>query len=489
MQDFYAFCIAAPRSGEGKSLISMGLMRAFRRRGLTVQAFKCGPDYIDPTFHKEATGRTACNIDTWMMGEAGVRSLWSHSITALEQNTQQHVQKGTQADMAICEGVMGLFDGREVGNLEGSTIHLAKTLHLPVILVFNARGMAASAAALVRGFLAEAQDHSVNIVGCIANNVGSARHVQILRKALEQAKLPPLLGALPRQEQWHLPERQLGLVPSQEVATGEVAAGEIATGENTADEATSHEVAGQEAWYDALAQALEEHCQLDTLAKLCKIARPLVPTIAPALQGNSKKRLAIAKDKAFCFYYSENERALMALGYELVPFSPLAHAQLPPNIDALYLGGGYPEVFAKELSQNHSMRKSIYDFAQNKGEIYAECGGYMYLCKNLVEAEQGSAPRKSWDMCGVLNATASMGKGIRSLGYRQATLLTDAPFGLAQKTYRGHEFHWSDIEHHENYAPLYSVEIQGKTHNVGAVHANVKASYIHLYWGLGAYEK
>ncbi len=459
MNTFYGFCLAAPRSGEGKTILSMGLMRAFARRGLTVQGFKCGPDYIDPTFHTEATGRNSCNIDTWMMGEDGVQSLWAHKIAGANGAPEAH--------MGICEGVMGLFDGKYVGSLEGSTVHVAKALNIPVILVFNARGMAASAAALVRGFCAQAKDYGVTIAGCIANNVGSARHEHILQEALQYHCLPPLLGALPRKEEWHLPERQLGLIPSEEVSA-------------------------HENWYNTLADAVEKHCHLDAILHLSCIPRPGVHPKMPAVPPRIKKRIALAKDKAFCFYYDENIRHLEALGHEIVPFSPLAQAHLPPHIDALYLGGGYPEVFAKELSQNTSMRQDVYDFAQNNGEIYAECGGYMYLCAQLVETHNADTSEKaprSWDMCGVLQATATMGKGIRSLGYRQVQLLCEAPFSLQHSTYRGHEFHWSSIEHHTNYAPLYSVEIQGKTQNLGAVYKNVKAGYMHLYWGIGSYEK
>ncbi len=457
MQEFHGLCLAAPRSGEGKSLISMGLMRYFTRCGLQVQAFKCGPDYIDPTFHAEATGRVAYNLDTWMMGEAGVQSLWAHSIS-----------KG--ADMAICEGVMGLFDGRSVGSLEGSTAHCAKALDIPVVLVFNARGMAASAAALAEGFYTHAKAAGVRIVGFIANNVGSARHTDLLREALALHHLPPLLGALPRNEAWHLPERQLGLIPSAEVSTQGI---------------TAH-------WYDALATAMETYCDVEAILQLSALPRLALPTLeqkphAPkALQHGATAaapRIAVAKDSAFCFYYDANQRHLETLGFELVPFSPMHDTHLPENITAIYLGGGYPEVFAKELSENISMRTSIATFAENNGEIYAECGGYMYLCKHVI-TEQGQI----WDMCGVFHATATMGKGIRSLGYRQVQLLCEAPLGLAKNVYRGHEFHWSDIVHHEEYAPLYTVSLKDSTHNAGAIYKNVRAGYIHLYWGIGCYE-
>ncbi len=483
---YRGFCLAAPRSGEGKTTLAMGLMRAFRRRGLGVQAFKCGPDYIDPTFHAEATGRAAYNVDTWMMGVQGVQSLWDYAMGGATQdgyndfnsvfleNTNKNYNKVPmpKAHIGICEGVMGLFDGREVGNLEGSTAHVAKVLGLPVILVFSARGMAASATALARGFYEQAKEEGICIAGFIANNVGSARHVDILRTAFAQSSLPPLLGAVPREKLWTLPERQLGLVPRAEVAEQE-------------------KKLAHDAWYDAMAEKLEKTCDIDALWELSHVeARPSFALASPAspitpippLLPQKKLRIAIAKDTAFCFYYVENERFLQSMGHELIPFSPMQDAHLPQAVDAVYLGGGYPEVFVKELAANESMRASIKAFAENGGEVYAECGGYMYLCTHLVHDGQ------KWPMCNVLHATATMGQGIKSLGYRQVTLLQEPPFGLAKSLYRGHEFHWSDIEHHEDYAPLYRVEIKNTVQNMGASYKNVKAGYVHMYWGGGSYE-
>lgn len=196
--------------------------------------------------------------------------------------------------------------------------------------------------------------------------------------------------------------------------------------------------------------------------------------------------MGIAKDRAFCFYYEENERALAARGWELLPFSPLEDTALPPGIDALYLGGGYPEVFARELSGNAAMREAIRAFAEQGGEIYAECGGYMYLCTRLEASEEADSTggrAKSWPMCGVIDATARMGGRIQSLGYREVTMLGDAPFGLGGDVFRGHEFHWSDIELHCGYAPLYAVRTASGHADSGIAAGNVRASYVHLYWG------
>ena len=310
-------------------------MRALARRGLRVQGFKCGPDYIDPTFHAQATGLPACNLDTWMMGRDGVRALWD--------------SRAHDADAAVCEGVMGLFDSRDPGDPAGGTADCARALGLPIVLVFNGRGMAGSVAALVAGFQLHAVRMGVRLVGAIANNVGSPRHADILRQALERANLPPLLGALPRREEWRLPERQLGLLPSEEAGT-------------TA------------AWLDALAEMAEQHLDIDRLLALTTSKRPEAPAPLPS-ENVRPRRMGIAKDKAFCFYYEENERVLRSQGWEPVPFSPLADTALPIGIEALYLGGGYPEVFARELSRNAAMRENIRDFAARGGEIYAECGG------------------------------------------------------------------------------------------------------------------
>lgn len=445
MRDFHAFCLAAPRSGEGKTAVAVALMRALVRRGLAVQGCKCGPDYIDPTFHALATGRPACNLDTWMMGEAGVRAQWRAAVQG--------------ADAAVCEGVMGLLDGRSPDDLSGSTLDCARVLHLPVLLVVNVRGMAASLTALVEGFQRQAARHGVRLAGVIANNAGSPRHAALLRQALEKAGLPPLLGALPRHEACRIPERQLGLLPAAESDC-------------------------DTAWTDRLAELAGTHVDLDRLLALTRQPRPRAQPRPAARQR--QRRLAVARDEAFCFYYRANEDALRACGWELAPFSPLRDTALPPQADALYLGGGYPEAFAARLSANTAMRAAIRDFAAAGGEIYAECGGYMYLCSGLEAAAEGhglDGERRVWPMCGVLEATARMGQGLRSLGYRDVRFTDGAPLGLSLETCRGHEFHWSHIDLHRPYAPLYDVTDRAGTRPEGVHHGNVRAGYVHLYWG------
>lgn len=443
---FHALCLAAPRSGEGKTTVCIALMRALARRGLRVQGFKCGPDYVDPTFHAQASGRTSWNLDTWMMGRSGVRTVWS--------------SRAADADAGVCEGVMGLFDSRAPGDPAGSTADCARALGIPVVLVFNARGMAWSAAALLAGFQLHAARMGVRIVGAIADNVGSPRHAAVLRRALEEEGLPPLLGAFPRREKWRIPERQLGLIPSEEAG-----------------------MSG--AWFDSLAEVAESCIDVDRLLRLTEVPRPRAP-VPTVLRNVCRRRMGIARDKAFCFYYEENERILAAQGWELVPFSPLADSTLPPALDALYLGGGYPEVFARELSGNVSMRGAVRSFAEQGGEIYAECGGYMYLCTALEVSEPADGTEKkivSRPMCGVIDATARMGERVRSLGYREVTMPGGAPFGLERNCFRGHEFHWSEIELHREYPPLHIVHGIAGTEQSGVVAGNVRASYIHVYWG------
>ncbi len=462
----HAFCLAAPRSGEGKTTISLALMGAFVRQGYAVQAFKCGPDYIDPTFLAQATGRAVYNMDTWMMGHEGVRAL----MTRYAQD----------ADIAVCEGVMGLFDGREAGHLEGSTIDCAKALGLPVVLVCNAKGMASSIVPFVDGFTEHAAKLGVPIIGVIANNVGSVRHTNILATALGKANLPPLLGAFSRHTAWALPERQLGLVPAEEAVKSKDLFEDLATAASNAIDlerllalSLVHRPNNEE--------NVKEHLALKAPSK------PITTKAEPALC--KPKRLAIAKDHAFCFYYPANEHALESMGWTLLPFSPLQDTALPKDIDAIYLGGGYPEVFAQTLSANVRMREAIYNFAAAGGEIYAECGGYMYLCTNLVVKKDEKDT--SWPMCNVIEATAVMGQKIRSLGYRQIRLADpySSPLGLSQQVFRGHEFHWSAITLHRKYPPLYTIENQENAQECGVVHGKVRAGYVHLYWGLGAFSE
>lgn len=458
-----AFCLTAPNSGSGKTTLSIGLMRLFAKK-YAVQAFKCGPDYIDTSYHKIAGGKTSYNLDSWLMGENEVQNTFYSQITT--------------CDIAIVEGVMGLFDGKKsadrvkeetekhknLPSISGSTAHIAQILNLPLIMVIDCKGMAQSISAIVRGFQSTCQDYGLHLAGIIANNVGSEKHYAMLNDSLRAWNLPPLLGYIPKNLPISFKERQLGLPHI------------FAENEN----------AELEKKLDDLASILEQHIDIDKFLKTTKYAQPLkaIPDAPKKNQGN--KKIGIAYDNAFCFYYPQNIEALKRIGYTLHFFSPLKDTTLP-KVDALYLGGGYPEIYAKELSSNTGIRNSIKEFAENYGNIFAECGGYMYLCSELVipqstcknERNIEQAKPQTYPLCNVINAAAAMGTRLRSLGYRQGKILQKPYFWQTEEsTFRAHEFHWSDIDLHENYAPF--IEI-GKEH-FGVHYKNVFASYLHFYF-------
>ncbi|MFA6714419.1 MAG: cobyrinate a,c-diamide synthase [Victivallales bacterium] len=424
---FNSFCIAGTSSGDGKTLVTLALLRALSRRGLKVRPFKCGPDYIDPTFHRIACKRQGRNLDAWMMGPEAVRTSFS-SVCA-------------DADCAVIEGVMGLFDGAAPDSLEGSTAQIATLTGSGVILTVNARGMSGSIAALVKGY-SEFDPHT-RIIGVIANRVGSEKHAELLATALKAADLPPLLGFLPRNSAWELPERHLGLVPFTENSK-------------------------QEAWFDSLADAAEEYFDIDEILRLSGIAKPVGIEYQDEIQP--KFRIGVAMDKAFHFYYADNLDLLERRGFEVVPFSPLTDKALPENCAALYIGGGFPEEFAAELADNMQMRRAVKDF---KGTVLAECGGYMYLSQTVDE----------YEMCGVVPAPTFMGKSRWALGYRRAETLADSFLGPAGTQVRGHEFHWSEIDE-SKLSPAWRCRRANGTSvgNCGFSSKNVMAAYLHIHF-------
>ena len=435
MNGFSALCIAGTSSGDGKTTVTLAMLRALARRKLTVQPFKCGPDYIDPTFHNIAAHRNSRNLDCWMMGAEQVKKSFAGGIA--------------DTDCAVIEGVMGMFDSAAPGSLEGSTAEVAALLDVPVILTVNCRGMAGSIAAIVKGYT-EFCD-KVKVIGVIANMAGSETHAAILRRALELANLPPLLGYLPRNENWALPERHLGLVPFIE--------------NEKSDE-----------WFEQLGEAAEQYFDLDRILALCRMKKlePLKKTSVPA-----RLRLAVARDEAFHFYYQDNLDILRENGFELVNFSPIHDHRLPDNIKGIYLGGGFPEVFAAELEKNSSMRQAIKNFAADGGAIYAECGGFMYLTEKLTDNAGNSMA-----MCGIIPALTFMGTRLGSFGYREAKTCKDSFFGQAGTILRGHEFHWSDTEFTAPVEPLWLTRgshPEAEWSPCGYHSGNVCASYIHLH--------
>lgn len=423
--------IAAPASGSGKTSLTLGLMAALRRRGVTVAPFKVGPDYIDPGHHAAICGRPSNTLDSWFCNKEQVCATFASGCIG--------------ADIAVIEGVMGLFDGVSGDDEEGSSAQLAKWLGLPVLLVVDARSQARSFAALVKGFCAF--DPQLNVAGVIANRVGSERHAQLLREAIASTPgLPPLLGCLPRQEDIALPERHLGLVTAEDLSGDH--------GEKLAD------------W-------VEKYLDLNQLKKIATSSVESTPVVSPKIQ--IKLRIGIARDRAFCFYYPENLRQLERAGAELVEFSPLVDSALPENLDGLYLGGGYPELDAELLTNNVSLREQISAQARGGLPIYAECGGFMYLC-NAIDGQP---------MCGVFPAQAKMLPRRRALGYRQVELVADTLFGPTGTQIRGHEFHYSDVEMPKTVARCYRLSRRGgePLGVEGYRINNVLGSYVHLHFG------
>ena len=412
------FMIAGTNSGSGKTTLTLGILRALKRRGLKVIPFKCGPDYIDPLFHRQAAGTVSRNLDPFFGSES------------------EFFRQAPGYDAAVVEGVMGLFDGIYPDRLDGSCAETAAKLHLPVILTVNAQGISGSIAPLVKGF---AQWHpEVKILGVLANKVGSVRHAELLKQALESAELPPLLGYLIRNERWILPERHLGL------SVGKL----------------------EEDWLNDLADEIEKSVRLDDLLTLSETELPTIPAepFPPTV-----RRLGVALDEAFCFYYEANLDALRRNGVEIVPFSPLHDPSLPENLDGIYLGGGYPELYLKELNANGSMMQSIRDFAKDHF-VYGECGGYLFLLEGLETFDGEFLP-----CLGLLPGRAKMNRKLASLGYREVT----GPWGNA----RGHEFHYSSLTEVPDGPHLWEVcDKHGNRTECGGIRDRVCGSYIHLYF-------
>lgn len=415
--------LAGTHSGCGKTSLTLGLLRALTRRGVSVQPFKAGPDFIDPGLHAAACGpggRASHNLDTWMLPEAALRALFA-----------RHAHS---AQVCVVEGVMGLFDGRgptrDQGGEEGSTAHLAKLLGLPVVLVVDAASQARSVAALVLGFASF--DSELKLAGVLLNRVASDSHEGILRRALEPIGVP-VLGCLRRNEVAALPSRHLGLV-------------------------TAGDAQALDATLDALADLVERGVDIPALLEfLPQIALPAPePQAAPSLVPGPSARIGLARDRAFCFLYAENLRLLVAAGAELVPFSPLADPGLPPGLDGLILPGGYPELAAEELSANAAMRSAVLDFCRSGRPVWAECGGFMYLLEELVDGEG-----RAWPMCGAIPGRAVMGPSRAALGYRTARTLAPGPLGPAGTQLRGHEFHYSRAEGLAGESAAWSLEASG----------------------------
>ena len=438
MKTIKAFTLAATKSGAGKTTMTIGILAALIRRGIAVQPFKCGPDYIDPTLHKAITNRTSYNLDLKMMGiQACQRTFYEHAVSA---------------DLSLVEGVMGLFDGGSA-----STASLAKRLKIPVILVIDAQSCAQSAVAVLEGF--QNYDPDVHIAGVIFNRIGSERHKDLIEEEVLKKSSVPVIGFMPRDINFTIPERHLGLHMGDE---------------NPLSGAT----------LGALADSIEKNLRIDLMLS-CEsksngpcLEKINIPTRHPV---PAKIEIGVASDEAFCFYYKENFEIFERAGFKLRTFSPLYDHEIPRQCKFIYLGGGYPELFARELSQNRAMLESLREKHDQGATIYSECGGFMYLCDKLVDMNDSVYP-----MAGLFPFKALMNKRLRKLGYRSVRLLQRSFLGEEGTRLYGHEFHYSHMveSDRENQAGtiarLYELDNNSCE---GYYSGSAIGSYIHLHFG------
>lgn len=432
-----ACMIAGTASGTGKTTVALAIMAALRARGLAVQPFKCGPDFLDPGHHAALCGRACHSLDTWMLDAASNRQLFRDATA--------------DADAAIVEGMMGLFDGVGGCGEAGSSAEIAKLLGIPVVLVLDASRSARSIAAVVKGF--ETFDPTLTFAGVILNGVASETHYRLLVEAIASCSAIPVLGRMPHAGAIGIPERHLGLHAAEEL----------------------------DAWEErraALQLLGTQHLDLDTLISRAAYreapARAYLASSAPPVA-----RFGVARDQAFSFYYEDNLDLLRRAGAELVSFSPLSDAHLPGDLDGIYLGGGYPELHAASLSENRSMLTEVQRFAASGRAVYAECGGMLYLGQSLTTLDGATYP-----MAGVLPLSFEMSAGLVKFGYVEVELAADCLLGPRGATLRGHSFHHSRALDAEPAAPAYSVRysLSGKSELEGFRRGNLLASYIHLHF-------
>lgn len=433
-----AIVIAGTTSGVGKTTVATGIMGVLHHQGFKVQPFKAGPDYIDPTYHTWVTGESSRNLDTWLLSRDAVAELFSRAIVG--------------KDIAVIEGVMGLYDGRSSVGEEGSTAELAKLLGVSVLLVVDSRKGARSLAAIVAGY--RAFDPSLRLGGVILNGIGSDEHLRLCQEAIEHYTGIPVLGYLPRDDRLALPERHLGLIPTVEGPSNE--------------EFLRRLVAQCEATLN-----IPQILRLSEQAAGPKVESALFPQVPKTLLA----KIAVAKDKAFSFYYQDSLDLLEAWGAELMPFSPLQDTRLPQGSSGLYIGGGFPELYAADLAGNKSIKQSIKVAAGQGMPIYAECGGLMYLGKSVQDL-QGNKHQ----MAGVIPVSTQIASPRLSLGYRTVQALGDGPILCQGEIVRGHEFHWSVLESTTGSANAYRVLEKGD-YREGFQRKNLLASYIHLHLG------
>lgn len=418
--------VAGTHSGVGKTTVATGLMAALRRRGDRVAPAKVGPDFIDPGYHALATARPGRNLDAWICGEDRIAPLAAKAASG--------------ADVLVVEGVMGLFDGAADPGGPASTAHVARLLDAPVVLVVDASAMSGSVAALVHGYTT--YDPSLRIAGVVLNRVGSPGHEAMLRNALAPLGVPAL-GALARADELAWRDRHLGLVPVVEQR-----------------EAVEKSL-------ERLADAVDASCDLDAISAVARAAPGLAVGDAPAARPTARARVAVAGEPAFGFLYPDNLELLEQAGAELVPFDPRTDAALPRDVDAVYVGGGFPEVFVEELAANSPLLADVRGRVSGGLVTWAECGGLLWLSRSL----DGHA------LCGALDAEGHMSDGL-TLGYRRARAGVDTPLAPAGAELRGHEFHYSSLEPAGN-----ALTMSGRNGETRAGFASPRllASYLHLH--------
>jgi len=422
--------IAGTHSGSGKTTVTLGIMAALRQLGRRVMPFKCGPDFIDPTLHHLVTGEISRNLDLWMAGESFCQTCYS--------------RWSSPADISVVEGVMGMFDGGA-----SSSAALAKALGLPVILVLDVRSAAESGAAMLKGF--EVLDPQIRPSGVILNMVGSRRHHELVATAIIEHCRAEVLGSLPRTLDFTLPSRHLGLHMGEETPV------------------TPEKI-------EAFARVIGDNIDLRRLEEIAASATaPHSEHAAKQKDVEGRIRLAVARDRAFCFYYEDNLDILRRAGAEICFFSPLDDKALPENIDGVYLGGGYPELYADRLSSNEAMLTAIRKWTADDRPLYAECGGFMYLTRGITDQEG-----RFHDLAGVFPTQAVMQTKRARLGYRQITTTTESFFGPPRTQLRGHEFHYSSIEEMKSdIERIYAVGDTVEGYRLG----NVLGGYMHLHFG------
>ena len=447
--------VAGAASGVGKTTVTAGLIAALRKQGLRVQPFKCGPDYIDPSYHERAAQRPCRNLDTWMLADG--------------QLLEGFARACHDVDVAVIEGVMGLFDGSDWRQERGSTAQIAKLLRCPVLLVVDIAGAARSAAIPVLG--CQQFDSDVDLRAVALNFAGSEGHARGCSEAITQASELPVLGWLPRDPRLCIPERHLGLTPGGEQVDAD-------------------------ALIDTIADELARSFDLQQLLRIARAAPPLaVPpgtelpppaaghSSSPKARRTSRPVLAVARDAAFCFYYPENLELLADAGAEIEFFSPVQGEYPSARAGGVYLGGGYPELHGRALASNTALWRTLEDLRAAGAPIYAECGGFMALTQRLIDLEGNE-----WPMAGVIPGTVRMSPKLVALGYRTATAIRPNLIAGTGQTLRGHEFRyssWEITEREANSMAAWSVlgTRNSSEQRMGYVDDNVLASYLHIHFG------